>query len=62
MMANSFSFVLPPILERGHYFCGGKDLTKSGSYRTNSVLNQDYKIYAAVLAKIMGEILPLFDQ
>ncbi len=37
----------------------GKDLKECGSYRPISVLNQDYKIYAAILTKRMEEMMPL---
>ena len=36
-----------------------KDLKECGSYRPISVLNQDYKIYAAILTKRMEEVIPL---
>lgn len=37
----------------------GKDLADCGSYRPISVLNQDYKIYVAILTKRMEEVMPL---
>lgn len=41
----------------------GKDLKECGAYRSVSVLNQDYKIYAAVLTKRMQEVMPfLIDE
>lgn len=41
----------------------GKDLKECGAYRPVSVLNQDYKIYAAVLTKRMQEVMPfLIDE
>lgn len=36
----------------------GKDKLNCGRYRLISVLNQDYKIFAHILAKILENILP----
>ena len=41
----------------------GKDPKECGSYRPISVLNQDYKLYAAILTKRMEEVMPfLIDE
>lgn len=38
----------------------GKDKTECGSYQPVSVLNQDYKIYTRILAKILPHIISLY--